>query len=724
MIEASAFLNQSGDRGFSLFTGVPCSYLQGFINYVIGDDSLQYIAAANEGDAVAIAAGSALGGRRAVCMFQNSGLGNAVNPLTSLTSTFRIPVLLIVTHRGEPGARQDEPQHDLMGRVTTDLLELIGVAWERFPAEAAEIPAVLDRVDQWMERQGTPYALVMPEGTVESWPAPDAVNRGPTSVQPIPPPLAPTSTRREVLTSIHETSGPDDIVVAATGYTGRELYGLDDRPNQFYMVGSMGCASSLGLGLAMAHTDRRVIVIDGDGAALMRLGAMSTLGAEQPPNLIHIVLDNGQHESTGGQATNARFTDLAAVAAACSYPRVERVAKPEAVADLLDTAQRQCLFVHVPIIPGVEGKLPRPTVSPSEVADRLRRHLDPEWTPWADDRPVAGASQATAGSSTNEPTMDDPAASSHRRRLKILIVTAVDEPALQQLKSDHDVIHAIDVDDDELRQVIADREMIIFRSGVQMSAEVMRSAPRLAALIRAGSGLDNLDLDYVAQAGITLNRIPEPGAKSVAELAFGLMLTLARRLPTADRLLREGVWAKHQMKGDLLTGKTLGVFGVGNIGGAIGDLGVAWGMTVLGCVETPTEERVRKLRARRIDLVAPPELLSRSDFVALSVPLSAQTRHIIGVDELALMKPGAYLINVARGGVLDEDAAAAAVRSGHLAGVGLDVHEQEGDNMTSPMFGLPNVVLTPHIGAGTIDAQRMIGQRILEIVAEFAAEPL
>jgi phosphonopyruvate decarboxylase len=708
VIEASAFLKQSGDRGFSLFTGVPCSYLQGFINYVIGDDSLQYIAAANEGDAVAIAAGSSLGGRRAVCMFQNSGLGNAVNPLTSLTSPFRIPVLLIVTHRGEPGARQDEPQHDLMGRVTTDLLELMGVGWERFPAELTELPAVLDRVDRWMERSGTPYALVMPEGTVESWPAPEAVHPGLLSVQPTPPPLAPTSTRREVLTAIQETTRPDDIVVAATGYTGRELYGLDDRPNQFYMVGSMGCASSLGLGLAVAHTDRRVIVIDGDGAALMRLGALSTVGAERPQNLIHIVLDNGQHESTGGQSTNTRSTDLAAVAAACSYPGVERVAKPEALADLLNMDQGQCLFVHVPIVPGVEGNLPRPTVSPAEVADRLRDHLDPERA--SAERPVVTAAPPVT---TGSP---------RRRRCRILIVTAVDEPALEQLRSDHDVIQVVDVDDEQLRRLIVDREMVIFRSGVQMSAEVMRSAPRLVALIRAGSGLDNLDLEYVAQAGITLHRIPEPGAKSVAELAFGLMLTLARRLPTADRLLREGVWAKHRMKGDLLAGKTLGVYGAGNIGGAVGDLGVAWGMTVLGCVETPTDDRVRELRARRIELVTPSELLSQADFVVLSVPLGPKTHYIIGVDELALMKPGAYLINVARGGVLDEDAAAAAIRSGHLAGVGLDVHEQEGDNMTSPMFGLSNVVLTPHIGAGTVDAQRMIGRRILEIVAEFAAD--
>ena len=136
MIEARAFIEAARERGFGLYTGVPCSYLKPFINYVIDSDQLRYVGAANEGDAVAIGAGAQLAGTRSVVMFQNSGLGNAVNPLTSLTYTFRIPVLLIPTLRGEPGGPADEPQHELMGAVTTDMLDLMNIQWEYFPVMA------------------------------------------------------------------------------------------------------------------------------------------------------------------------------------------------------------------------------------------------------------------------------------------------------------------------------------------------------------------------------------------------------------------------------------------------------------------------------------------------------------------------------------------------------------------------------------------------------------
>ena len=136
MIEAHKFVELAHRLGWSLWTGVPCSYLSPFFNHVVADPSLEYVPASNEGDAVAIAAGAELGGRRGVVMFQNSGLGNAVSPLTSLTYTHQIPMLLIVTHRGQPGGEPDEPQHALMGRITTDLLDLMEIPWELFPSAA------------------------------------------------------------------------------------------------------------------------------------------------------------------------------------------------------------------------------------------------------------------------------------------------------------------------------------------------------------------------------------------------------------------------------------------------------------------------------------------------------------------------------------------------------------------------------------------------------------
>jgi phosphonopyruvate decarboxylase len=167
------------------------------------------------------------------------------------------------------------------------------------------------------------------------------------------------------------TSG-SDVVLATTGYTGRALYALGDRPNQLYMVGSMGCAPSLGLGLALAQPARRVIVIDGDGALLMRLGAAATVGHEGPTNLVHVLLDNGVHDSTGAQATVSPAIDLALVAAACGYREVRRVSSARELADGIRTSRRGPAFLHVRTEPRGKRKLPRPSETPAEMAGRLR----------------------------------------------------------------------------------------------------------------------------------------------------------------------------------------------------------------------------------------------------------------------------------------------------------------------------------------------------------------
>lgn len=384
MIEAGRFIEAASARGFGLYTGVPCSYLTPFINFVLNGEiaaeaaptkRLRYIGAANEGDAVAIAAGAELGGLPAVAMFQNSGLGNAVNPLTSLTWTFRIPVLLIVTWRGEPGGAADEPQHELMGRVTPQMLELMGIPWSPFPAEDADIETTLDCACEHMKREGRPYALVMRRGSV----ADTVLDASPRATLPRRTggliEARAHATRRQMLGAIQMALKPDDVVIATTGYTGRDLYALDDRPCQLYMVGSMGCAVSLGLGLAVARPDKRIIVVDGDGAALMRLGALTTLGTERPPNLLHLLLDNGIHESTGGQSTVSRNVDFCAVARASGYPQVLAASDPDELREQVDWRAPGLRFIHVPIRPGIPGHLPRPTMQPPEVAARLRQYL-------------------------------------------------------------------------------------------------------------------------------------------------------------------------------------------------------------------------------------------------------------------------------------------------------------------------------------------------------------
>ncbi len=374
MIAAGEFIQGARAHGFSLYTGVPCSYLKPFINYVIDDADLRYVGAVNEGDAVAVAAGVELAGQRGVVMFQNSGFGNAVNPLTSLTHVFRIPVLIIVTLRGEPGGPADEPQHELMGRITGDMLDLLGIAWDWFPTETAEIEPLLARAVATMDSERRSFALVMRKGSVAPHPLPSK------SQARLPEPQfaggpQPMAHRIDMLRAVHANVSADEIIIASTGYTGRELYVLDDRPGQLYMVGSMGCAASLGLGIALACPQRRVIVLDGDGALLMHLGVLAMLGHERPANLVHVVLDNGMHESTGGQTTLSSTVDFCAVAAACGYPSAVSMADPGELGRQLIATDGQLAFIHVPTLPGVPDDLARPTITPAQVADRLRTHI-------------------------------------------------------------------------------------------------------------------------------------------------------------------------------------------------------------------------------------------------------------------------------------------------------------------------------------------------------------
>lgn len=376
MIEAAQFIRAAGRHGFGLYTGVPCSYLTPFINFTIQSPGLRYVGAAQEGEAVAIAAGATLGGLPSIVMFQNSGLGNAVNPLTSLAHVFRIPVLVIVTWRGEPGGATDEPQHELMGGITPKLLELMEIPWAFFPAEEAAIEPVLDKAMVHLKTTQRPCALIMRKGSVApvklAGKPPEPSHRQEASVPRVP---SAKMQRHRMLSAIQAAVAGKDIIVATTGFTGRELYALDDLPNQLYMVGSMGCAATLGLGLALAQPSRRVIVIDGDGAALMHLGGLATLGAERPRNLVHILLDNHQHESTGGQATVSAGVDFCAIAAGAGYPQVSVTADSAALGAMLADRTPGLRFIHVPTLPGVMPDLPRPAMPPAEVAARFRTWL-------------------------------------------------------------------------------------------------------------------------------------------------------------------------------------------------------------------------------------------------------------------------------------------------------------------------------------------------------------
>jgi phosphonopyruvate decarboxylase len=377
MIPAKKFIQAAQELGFGLCTGVPCSYLTPFVNYAIDSPNLSYIGAANEGDAVAIAAGAELAGIPSIVMFQNSGLGNAVNPLTSLNQIFKIPILIIVTWRGQPGGAKDEPQHEMMGEITPQLLELMQIPWEYFPTEVDLIQSTLERAVRWMKAEQKPYALVMKKGSVESC---DLNSSLPVKSYSVTTTLAnssaePKFSRHEILKTIQANIRPTDILLATTGYCGRELYAIADLPNQFYMVGSMGCVSSLGLGIAMSKPQQRVVVLDGDGAALMRLGALATIGYERPANLVHILLDNQCHESTGGQSTVSHSIDFTAIASACGYEKVACIETPVELINYLELPAQELTFLHIRTKPGIPEHLPRPQITPPEVAQRLRQFL-------------------------------------------------------------------------------------------------------------------------------------------------------------------------------------------------------------------------------------------------------------------------------------------------------------------------------------------------------------
>jgi len=374
MLGTRAFGARLRGHGYGFFSGVPCSYLTSLIDWAASECA--YVGAVNEGDAVAHCAGAWLGGTKAVVLMQNSGLTNALSPLTSLNPVFGIPVLGFVSLRvGTP----EEPQHEVMGRATTGLLDAIGLPWAFLATEAAEAARQLAEADVriaigesffFVVRKDTfdayvPNAAPLPRRAPVPWSArARAVSRHPPR-------------RADALRTLAEVRGPRTVVVTTTGYTSREMYALADDDANFYMVGSLGCVSALALGLALVRPDVLVVAVDGDGALLLRLGALATNGTYGPANLLHLLLDNACHESTGAQPTVAGNVEFVALAVACGMTRAFDVAD---VADLrarVDAWQRrpEPTFIHLRTAVGTAAPLVRPAVAPPDAQERFRRHL-------------------------------------------------------------------------------------------------------------------------------------------------------------------------------------------------------------------------------------------------------------------------------------------------------------------------------------------------------------
>lgn len=362
-------------RGYDFFSGVPCSSLKDLINYSV--NNFQYVIATNEGEAVAISAGAYLAGKKSCVLMQNSGLTNALNPLTSLNYCFEIPVLGFVSWRGEPSLH-DEPEHTLMGKITDKLLDICGISHLLLSTDEEELRRQLEVADQYIERNESFFFIVkkgsFTEEKIEKTLSIDHYERQlitGSSSEPKP-------ARLQVLEAISGHKDKDTLLLAATGKTGRELFEIEDAPNNLYMVGSMGCVSSIGLGIALARQDKRVVAIDGDGALLMRMGSMATNGFYRPRNMLHILLDNESHDSTGGQQTVSANVLFAEIAKASGYRRSVITNSIDEIGSHIEQwkANPVLTFLHIKIEKGSKKNLGRPTVKPFEVKKRIMAFMD------------------------------------------------------------------------------------------------------------------------------------------------------------------------------------------------------------------------------------------------------------------------------------------------------------------------------------------------------------
>lgn len=359
MVKPDKLFTLLAKKGLTFYSGVPCSIFKDLIICLNRNNKVQHIRATSEGEAIGLAAGYYLATKKIPIVYmQNSGFGNAINPLTSLADkeVYSIPMLLFVSWRGEPGVK-DEPQHKKMGRVMLPLLDALEIPY--LIVNPARIDKQISSMVKKAKAEQRPVALVFKEGQIAKLEGGNETHE--------------TGFTREEALSVLLSKIGRSIVVSTTGKTSREIFEIREKTHQsheqdFLMVGSMGCALSTGLAIKL-NTPRRVYVIDGDGAILMKMGTLTTVGSYAPKKFVHIVIDNGAYESTGGQCTSSTVVDWKKLFQSAGYHDVIAIRNKSKLSKINFAKLASPTAIVVKVIPGSRKDLGRPTTTPIQNRD-------------------------------------------------------------------------------------------------------------------------------------------------------------------------------------------------------------------------------------------------------------------------------------------------------------------------------------------------------------------
>lgn len=375
MLDQKKVIDGLRKNGITFFTGVPDSYLNGFCNYVLHNMPDRNIIAANEGNAIGIAAGHYFATKEIPLVYmQNSGMGNAVNPLASLVdvNVYAVPMLLLIGWRGQGNTEPNHPQHKLQGEITEGMLNMMHIPYTVLEDDDAKFAEVVHNAVDYCKNNRKPYGLIAPKGVMAAMEKPNNID----DTYPL--------SREEAIEIILDHMPADTIYSATTGRATRELFFLRERRNEskahdFLNVGSMGHASSVALGIALEKPNRKVVCLDGDSAAMMHLGAMTMVSKLKVPNFMHVVLNNGAHESVGGQSSAGHLIDFTKIAEACGYQTIGKPVTTEGelieALGLLQNSQN-ATFIDVRIHKGLRGKLPPLDFSHRQAIDDLINELN------------------------------------------------------------------------------------------------------------------------------------------------------------------------------------------------------------------------------------------------------------------------------------------------------------------------------------------------------------